>query len=721
MTDWVVGQQLGPYVLIAQVGAGGMGEVWKARDTRLHRTVAVKRLKEQDRSRFEQEARAIAALNHPHICQIYDVGSDHLVMEYIDGEPLQGSMPEEKAVRLAIQIAGALEEAHKRGIIHRDLKPGNIMVTEGGAAKLLDFGLAKSVKNADLEVTGTIEGTVMGTTAYMSPEQAAGRPLDSRSDIFSFGAVLYEMVSGNRAFEGRSATDVLTAVMRDDPRPLQASEPFERIVSRCLRKQASERFQSVAELKADLEKILTQFATLEPSIAVLPFANMSSDKENEYFSDGLAEEIINALAHIPGLKVTARTSAFAFRGKEQDIRKIATTLRVRTILEGSVRRSGNRVRITAQLINAEDGYHLWSERYDREIADVFAMQDEIAQAIATALQVKLSVTPTSTPRYTPSLPAYEALLKARHSLTRVSPESWTRSRQYFEQAISLDPNYALAHCELAHYFFILAMTGQAPAHDTVPRVRQGAQRALAIDPSLAEAHAMLGVVAGLYDYNWQEAERQFELATRTQPVSAFVHANYAMSYLLPLGRAQDAVEEADRSLLDDPLFLPVRSYRGNCLMLAGRISEAETEFRHISEFDSNYPPAWAGLGMCAAARGNFEEALGFIRKASSLAPWNVPYFSGQLAGLLMRLGKKDEAQQTLMKFGDGQGYGAPIGLAIFHLICNEPDKAAEWLLKAIEQRYPLVPQLLRAPYAEELRKTPRWAELHRRIGSPGTA
>jgi serine/threonine-protein kinase len=704
---------------MAQIGAGGMGEVWKARDTRLDRTVAVKRLKEQDTSRFEKEARAIAALNHPHICQIYDVGADHLVMEYIDGKPLQGSMPEERAVRLAIQVAGALEEAHKRGIIHRDLKPGNILVTEDGVAKLLDFGLAKSVKDPDLQVTGTFEGMVIGTASYMSPEQASGKPLDPRSDIFSFGAVLYEMISGHRAFEGRSATDILTAVMRDDPRPLQITESLERIVSRCLSKQATQRFQSVTELKAELEKVQAQFATQEPSIAVLPFANMSSDKENEYFSDGLAEEIINALAHIPGLKVTARTSAFAFRGKEQDIRKIAATLRVRTILEGSVRRSGNRIRITAQLINAEDGYHLWSERYDREMADVFAMQDEIAQAIAIALQVKLSVTPRSTPRYKPPLPAYEALLKARHSLIRVSPEMWVRSREFYEQAIALDPNYALAHCELAYYFFLLAMTGVTPAHETMPRVRDGARRALEIDPSLAEAHAMLGVVAAVYDYNWQEAERQFLVATRTEPVPAFARGNYAMAYLIAVGRFQDALQEVDRSLLDDPIFLLGRNFRGICLMLAGRSAEAEAEFRQISELDPNFPPGWGGLTTCAAVRGALEEALGYIRKASSLTPWGIPYLVGQLAGLLMKLGKKDEAQHTLMKFGDGQAYGAPSGLAVFHLISNEPDKAADWLVKAIEQRYPDVPIILRGPYGAELRKTPRYAELHRMIGSPG--
>jgi len=313
------GDKLGPYEILTRIGAGGMGEVWKARDTRLDRIVAVKRLKGSHSARFEQEARTIAALNNPHICQIYDVGPDYLVMEYIDGAPLSGGLPAEEAVRLAIQIAGALEAAHRKNIIHRDLKPANILVTEG-SIKLLDFGLAKLITSADADATATMEGMVVGTAAYMSPEQAQGKLLDTRSDIFSFGAVLYEMVSGGRAFDGSSIVDVLSAIVRDEPRPLRGSPEIARIVTRCLRKMPSQRFQSMAEIKAALASVVASPRKQQPSIAVLPFANMSGDKDQEYFSDGLAEEIINALAQLPGLKVTARTSAFAFRGKEQDIR-----------------------------------------------------------------------------------------------------------------------------------------------------------------------------------------------------------------------------------------------------------------------------------------------------------------------------------------------------------------------------------------------------------------
>ncbi len=441
--------QLGPYVLLAPIGSGGMGEVWKARDTRLNRIVAIKRLKGQHASRFEQEARAIASLSHPNICVLYDVGPDYLVMEYIEGKPVPGKLPQEEAIRFAIQIASALEEAHSRGILHRDLKPGNILISAKGSVKLLDFGLAKLLTEDDSDTTRTIDGTVLGTAAYMSPEQAQGKRLDERSDVFSFGVVLYEMVSGTRAFSGDSLLETLNAVVRDEPAPLQS--PAGDIVKRCMAKQPARRFQSIAEVRAALEQVLLKQEERQPSIAVLPFANMSGDKEQEYFSEGLAEEIINALTHVPGLKVIARTSAFAFKGKNEDIRRIAEALGVVNILEGSVRKAGNRIRVMAQLITAADGSHLWSERYDRDLTDIFAVQDEIAAAIAGALQVtSTKSTALQRRRHAQASPAYEAyILRARHYQWRTTPVSLARSKECYEQAIALDPKSALAYVDLA--------------------------------------------------------------------------------------------------------------------------------------------------------------------------------------------------------------------------------------------------------------------------------
>ncbi len=422
------GTRLGPYEILSAIGVGGMGEVWKARDTRLGRIVAIKQLTASDADRFDKEARAIAALNHPHICQVYDVGPDYLVLEYIEGHPIGGPLPADEVLRLAIQIAGALEGAHSKGILHRDLKPANIMVTEGGSAKLLDFGLAK-LMDADADVTRTVDGMVIGTVAYMAPEQAEGKPLDARSDVFSFGAVLYEMLSGARAFPGTTTIQVWNAVLRDDPSPLQALPALDRIVRRCLAKQPGQRFQTMTDVRVGLEQAAREIAApsreQHASIAVLPFANMSRDPDDDILQRRTGRGAHQPSGPRPHLKVTARTSAFAFRGKEQDIRRIAEALGVRTILEGSVRRAGSRVRVTAQLINAEDGYHLWSERYDRELTDVFAIQDDIAQAIAGALQLKLVSKPA---RHTPDFPAYEALLKARHH-SRSLPAGGARSRQ----------------------------------------------------------------------------------------------------------------------------------------------------------------------------------------------------------------------------------------------------------------------------------------------------
>jgi TolB-like protein/predicted Ser/Thr protein kinase len=400
------GSRLGPYEVLARIGEGGMGTVWKARDLRLGRIVAIKQLHGAHSDRFEQEARAIAALNHPSICTLHDVGPDFLVMEYVEGAPLRGPLTPAEALRLAVQIAGGIEAAHRRGILHRDLKPANILVGESGA-KLLDFGLAKIVTGV-ADVTQT--GSIVGTAAYMAPEQAQGLPVDERSDVFSFGAVLYEMLSGRQAFGGATFVETLASVVHDEPRALDtAPPPLAAIVGRCLKKSARERFQTITDVRAALEGVSPTGPHPEaaPSIAVLPFASLGAEPENEYFGDGLAEEIMNALAQVDGLKVIARASAFSFKGKSQDVRQIAHALGVTHVLDGSVRRSGGRVRVTAQLVAASDGAHAWSQRFDRPMTDVFAMQDEMAEAITTALKGRLGVTPARPRQYVPNLDAYE--------------------------------------------------------------------------------------------------------------------------------------------------------------------------------------------------------------------------------------------------------------------------------------------------------------------------
>ena len=713
-----VGDKLGPYEILAPIGAGGMGEVWKARDTRLNRIVAIKRLKGQHTARFEQEARAIAALNHPHICQLYDIGSDYLVLEYVEGDPPKGPLPPAQAVRLALEIAGALEEAHRHGILHRDLKPTNILVTERGGAKVLDFGLAKLMAGADTDVTQTIEGTVLGTPAYMSPEQAEGKPADARSEIFSFGAVLYEILSGNRAFRGNSTGTVLSAVLRDEPAPLQTTGDLQRIVSKCLSKKPEDRFPSMAELRVALEQIgASRPADQKASIAVLPFVNMSRDPDDEYFSDGLAEEIINVLVKVPGLKVIARTSAFAFKGQNTDIRKIAETLGVANVLEGSVRRAGNRLRITAQLITAADGSHLWSERYDRELADVFAVQDEISTAIAGALHTKLSPQPAAKLRYTPNLPAYEALLKAKHFHWKVTAESMDQARQFYEEAIALDPQFALAYASYADYLGGRAVLGLAPAHEALPAARALAQRALELDPSLPEAHILLCFVAAMYDYDWKEAAHRFTLTMADDSASPWCHMVRGWSYFLALGRPEEAVRVLDLAVQADPLHLTYRVILATCLGAAGRFAEAEHHLRQARDLDPNFFWAYYFFADLYAARQMFVEALPFAEKAYSLAPWYAPGV-GVYAGLMARTGEEDRASEVLQKLGSGVSYGTSTGFATYYICRGEIDLAADWFEKAIEERYSMVALFLQGAIGESLRASPRWPKLARMMNLP---
>jgi serine/threonine protein kinase/tetratricopeptide (TPR) repeat protein len=717
------GTRLGPYEILSVLGGGGMGDVYRARDTRLERDVAIKVLPEpfaadpNRRRRFEHEARAIAALNHPHICQLHDIGPGYLVLEYIEGKQLHGPMAIEQALPLALQIVSALEAAHQQGILHRDLKPLNIMVTHEGTAKLLDFGLAKLV-GMDADVTRTQDGTVLGTPAYMSPEQAHGQPLDARSDVFSFGAVLYEMISGSRAFAGDSTAAVLSAVLRDDPRPIEAPPTLERIVRRCLAKQPQHRFQTMQEVRIALELAATERSSTptehQPSIAVLPFANMSADKENEFFGDGLAEEIINVLAQVPGLKVAGRTSSFFFREKKDvEFAEIGRRLNVEHLLEGSVRKAGNRIRVTAQLIKVADGFHVWSQRYDREVTDIFAIQDEITQAIAAALRTKLSPGAATLRRQAPNLRAYEAYLKARGDWFKPTPESLARVKEFLERAIELDPDFALPYGLLGGHYTMLSGVGIRPAREVIPLAKAAEHEALRVDPSLPEAHALLGVCAGTYDYDWSEAERHWRLAMAREPVSRDIRFWYGNHYLLPIGRTLEAVDAMAWGLQEDPLNLLYRHHYAVGLRHAGRLEDAESELRKVLEIDENFPLALSTLGAVCAQQARVGEALALTERASLLMPW-ANAIVGQRAALLVLTGATSRADALIEKLMPGTAYGAPTGLALFHAMCGDLDRAAHWAERSIEERYPPLVAIL----APLLRTTPTWPALARLMNLP---
>jgi TolB-like protein/Tfp pilus assembly protein PilF/predicted Ser/Thr protein kinase len=639
------GTRLGPYEIVGQLGAGGMDDVYRARDSRLRRDVAIKVLPapmahDSDRlRRFEHEARAIASLNHPHICQLYDIGPGYLVLEYIDGAPLRGPVAAPEAVRQAIQIARALEAAHDRGILHRDLKPTNVLITRDGTVKLLDFGVAKLL-----------------------------RP---------------------------------TSEDPDDPTHTVARE----------------RFQTMAEVRAVLEHAATELTSApsehRPSIAVLPFANMSADKENEYFGDGLAEEVINALAQVPGLQVAGRTSSFLFRGKDIELAEVGRRLNVEHLLEGSVRRAGNRVRVTAQLIKVADGFHVWSERYDRELTDIFAIQDEITHAIASALRIRLSVDSSSPRRHTPNLRAYETYLKARDLWSRAMPGSFAQTKTLLEHAITLDSQFALPYSLLGGCYTMLANLGFKPAHEMMPLARAAEERALRVDPALPEAHALLGVCAGGFGHDWIAAEREWRLAMAHEPISRDVRFWYGNHYLLPIGRVAEAVETMARALEEDPLNLLYRHHYARGLRHLGRLDEAEAELRDVLDVDADFPWALETLGAICAQQGNSEEALALTERAHVVTPWSYTVM-GQLAALRERAGDRKSADALLETLGTGEDYGGSTGLAIFHAMTGNAEQAAEWVARGIAQRFlPLVYML-----APLLRPQPQWPALARLLNLP---
>jgi serine/threonine protein kinase/lipoprotein NlpI len=728
------GTKLGPYEILESIGSGGMGEVWKARDTRLGRMVAIKKVKEQHSERFKQEARSIAALNHPNICQIFDIGDDYLVLEYAEGKPLSSPLPEQEALRLAIQIVTALEAAHKKGIIHRDLKPSNIMVSDEGTVKLLDFGLAKLYEDTGsagvppalstsptADFPATQAGAILGTVAYMSPEQAQGQPADVRSDIFSFGLVLYEMLSGRRAFSGDSTPETMAALLRDEPAPLKTSPALEEIVKRCLEKKPSDRFQRMSELKVELVKATAKKVTSssdepQPSIAVLPFVNMSGDKEQEYFSDGLAEEIINALTNIPGLKVIARTSSFSFRSKEVDIARISDKLKVQNILEGSVRKSGNRIRVTAQLINTSDESHLWSERYDRDLTDVFAIQDEISQTIAEKLRVQLSGDQQLVKRSTKNEEAYNLYLKGRYHFLKGNPESYAKSKECYEQALAIDPEFALAWYGLAYYFSFFGYAGFMPSGEAYKQSRQAVLKCLEFDEKLPEAHSIMGEILAS-EFDWKGAEREFHRALALNPRSADVLQRYSMFYLLPMKRFDEALEASKKAVEQDPLSASQHVAHGRTYLLMQQYDHAIEQFNNALEFDPHLLFTYLFIGLAYFHKGKHEEGIQILKKFIKEYPVPEAISFGFLGYACGKAGYPDEAKRSLKKLHDlaRKSHVAAYHFALVYFGLGEIEKGFDWLYKAVDEHESMTLHLRILPSLDLIRSHPRYHTLLRKM------
>jgi serine/threonine protein kinase/Tfp pilus assembly protein PilF len=718
----------GHYELVEKLGEGGMGEVYKARDLRLDRYVALKFLPAAysadagRRQRLLQEARAASALNHPNIITIYDIGvearGDYIAMEYVRGRTLDeiGALPVEEAVRIATQVAAALGAAHAAGIHHRDLKPANVMVAESGLVKVLDFGLAKIAEAPASGGSGpaggatrtmaltprTQPGMILGTLAYMSPEQAEGKPLDQRSDIFSFGLVLYEMLTGRGAFDAGSEFATLAAILHQPPHPLPAAVPahIRAVVARCLEKDPARRFASMEEIQSALTGPAQSGNTA--SLAVLPFANLSAGTDDEYFSDGLADEIINALAQIPQLRVTARTSSFAFRGREQDIREIAARLNVAAVLEGSVRRAGNRVRVTAQLIDAADGYHLWSQRFDREMTSLFELQDDIAGAIASAMKVQLA----APKRATLNLDAYHEYLRGRHHLLRYTASGMAKAKEHFERAIAHDPAYALAYAGLADFYIGCGSFDVIPPRTAFSQARALVHKALACDPSLVEARGAMAMLFAIADYDWASAEREFLAALEIDPGSSFVRYRYALWLLRTLGRFDEAEREMRRALEQDPLSPLYHWALGIVYYCAGKIDEAEARLEAGLELDPNNLLL---LWIAAASKlvmGDAEAAVTLAQRGAAVFG-SASGLAGILALAYARTGRTAEIGPLL----DGRIPNYAAALARYAL--GDWDQAFAALERSFDARESGALTVFYDPLLEELRRDSRFEGIRR--------
>jgi serine/threonine protein kinase/tetratricopeptide (TPR) repeat protein len=678
------------YRITSKIGAGGMGEVFRATDTKLGRDVALKVLPVEMASdperlaRFRREARTVAALNHPHIVTIFSVeeaeGIHFLTMELVEGQTLDRLIPVtglsgDRIADVASALAEALAAAHEKGIVHRDLKPANVMLTNDGRVKVLDFGLAKEVRESepnDATMTSagrTAVGIVMGTPAYMSPEQIAGRVLDHRTDIFSLGIILYEMASGRRPFQGASSAELASAILRDTPRPIgelrsDVTQELSRLIERCLQKDPQDRFASAREIRDGLQAFLrssasgsrpVSTATPAPSIAVLPFINRSGDADNEYFSDGLSEDLINALSRLAGLKVASRTSAFRFRGSDLDIRQIGRQLDVATVVEGSVRRAGTRLRITAQLVNAENGYQLWSERYDRQMADVFEIQDEIVAAIVQAVvPALLGEAAHAVQRSTENTDAYELYLKGRHYWHQRSPSTLRLAIQSFQQAIQIDPQYALAYAGLADCYGILRVYGWVSAEEGRPPAYAAMTQAMALDPTSWEANFSRGFYIFYFDRDWRQAEPHFQKAIAINPRSSLAHAYYAI-FLSNTGRGDEAMASALLACQLDPLSQFIHGAAATAFYALGRFEQSERAAQRALELQPDYLFGLWQRGGALSGLGRHEEAISALERAVVLS--RAPIFVGLLGFGYARAGRLDEACRLLTELEDRASRG----------------------------------------------------------------
>jgi len=761
------GTKLGRYEIRAQLGKGGMGEVYLAQDTKLDRKVALKILppalaEDKDRmSRFVREAKLASALNHPNIITIHEIGEidgvHFIAMEYIEGETLTAQLQRESSslkstLEIALQVASALDVAHRAGIVHRDIKPDNIMVRDDGIVKVLDFGLVKLTAIDSSEVDKEAEtkmqvktsmGVIMGTVAYMSPEQARGQDIDARTDIWSLGCVLYQMLTHQQPFQGETMVDVWSNIIHQEPVSILAHRSdtpaeLERIVAKTVRKERDERYQSAKELFNDLQQLQTrllveseiirsgsgkriaqiQSSPFLNSIAVLPFANISAEKDNDYFSEGLTEEIIMNLSKLQMLKVIARGSTTHYVKEGKTHKQTASDLGVQYLLEGSVRRQGRDLRITAQLIDALRDVYVWSETYRGTIADIFDIQEKVAVEIVQALQLRLSPDEKQNlkKRFTENTGAYQFYLQGRFFWNKRSEQGLKTAIKYFEQAIENDPHYALAWAGIADSYSLLGEFGNTPRKELYPKARAAVNKALEIDNRLAEVHTSLASILMLGEWDWVNSAKEFKLALELNPNYATAHHWYSQ-WFLNMGRLDESIRMMSRAAELDPVSQAILKDKGLALYYNRQYDEAIEMARTTLELDPNYAAAHRLLSLAYQGKKEFDEAIAENQKWGKLTG-NKVEAAITLAQLYAVSGQIAEAKRLIddVKRDNLATEQIHRGLALVYAALGEIDIAFKYLEESYEHHEESILSLKVDPKADPLRSDPRFLGLLQKIG-----
>jgi eukaryotic-like serine/threonine-protein kinase len=769
-----IGSRLGHYLVLEKLGSGGMGDVYVAEDTRLNRRVALKFLRREvgqardSRTRILREARAAAALNHPNIVHLYSVeeADDHvfITMELVTGHSLRQrlapgiGLPLARTIAFATQMAEALACAHAAGIVHRDLKPANVMITDDERVKILDFGVAKvlarsSTRNPEDSTTTGDDASVghaVGTTGYMSPEQALGKSLDERTDLFALGVVVYEMATGRLPFEGDTAAAVFDHLLNRRQPPLLTFNPtlprsLEIILDKALEKDPDRRYRSADEFLRDLREVPDSVAPppdaveqrgarseprktssgkratisdqkVSSSIAVLPFVDMSPGKDQEYFCHGITEEIITALTSVPGLQVISRTSAFAFQSKDLEVTEIGRRLRVETILEGSVRKSGDRVRVAAQLVNADDGYHIWSKRFDRELSDVFVIQDEIAASILEEFRIHRDT--RASDRTPLNVPAHDAYLRGMYSLNKWTESAVRQAIVDFKHAITEDAAFAPAYAALAeaHVWFYSGL-GVLPAHETVPHARRAIDQALALDANLAQAYKVRGLIAMNHDWDRRAAEQSLTRALQLGPGSAAAHLWNAWRLALLEKRHDLALIELEEAERLDPLDLQVKTQIGYVHHFRHDLDRAIAQFERVVALEPSFAFAHYALGDACTQRGEFDRAIAEFNTSIELGGRSVNHV-GVLGYAYGRSGNRERAKAHLDELSAraSNGHVSPMWFALVDLGLSDREGVFHWLNRALEERDGSLILITAAVEFDPVREDPRFKGLLERMG-----